>query len=78
MLEIIKQINVETGTHALGNNTTLNAVKGISTIEFHEYGVIYNHLSARKRLLIPFSNIKAIVLEFESKTKEVEKVANKK
>lgn len=66
MSEQVKQVHLNTGVHSFGNATTLNAKVGKVEMEISEHGIICKHLELKRRVLVPYSNIKAIELNFET------------
>lgn len=59
-------LHLGVGVHSFGNATSLLAKPGRLTLEITDMGILCTHLEFKKKAMVPYSNIKAFELAFDS------------
>jgi hypothetical protein len=70
--QFAKLLHLGVGVHSFGNATTLLAKPNQMTLQLLPEGILATSIQFRKKALIPYANIRAIELEFDSTFGELE------
>lgn len=75
---LARALHLATGTHSFGNATTIICKPGKSFMEILDHGVLYINTEAKKRIFVPWANIKTMDLDPASTWPENESLELKK